>query len=98
MVICLAFGLVAGVISAFLSANIIKEHKFKDIACAASFFMCVQFVSSVVAFASFFFIGAKVSREASMYLYIERLSSKVTLTFSPDQSIVWWGVYWVGGR
>lgn len=39
--ICLAFGLTAGVIAAFLSAGVITRNKFKDVACASAFFMLV---------------------------------------------------------
>jgi hypothetical protein len=41
-IICLAFGLCAGVIAAFLSAGVITRQKFKDVACASSFFMLVE--------------------------------------------------------
>ena len=42
MVISLAFGLVAGVISSFLAAGVIVDKRFRDVACSASFFMLVQ--------------------------------------------------------
>lgn len=63
MVVCLSFGLAAGVMSAFLSGAVIKDNKFRDVSCAAAFFMSVQFVSAIVAFAAFFFIGTKVNAD-----------------------------------
>jgi hypothetical protein len=60
-VICLAFGLCAGVITAFLSAGVITRDKFKDISCSAAFFMLVEFLTALITFACFF--GIEVSNQ-----------------------------------
>lgn len=61
-IICLATGLTAGVIAAFLSAGVIVNKRFRDIACASSFFMFVQFASALITFACFFGINSKINK------------------------------------
>lgn len=61
-IICLATGLTAGIIAAFLSAGVIVSKSFRDIACASSFFMLVQFASALITFACMFGINSKINR------------------------------------
>jgi len=61
-IVCLSTGLTAGVIAAFLSAGVIVNKRFRDIACASSFFMFVQFASALITFACMFGINSKINK------------------------------------
>lgn len=62
-IISLATGLTAGVIAAFLSAGVIVNKRFREIACASSFFMLVQFTSALLTFACWFGINTKINND-----------------------------------
>lgn len=91
-IICLATGLTAGVITAFLSAGVIVSKSFRDIACASSFFMLIQFASALITFACMFGINSKINKNLDQTFP----GLKVTPSYSAAMAVLCAGLVLLG--